>query len=484
MTRNRPNLFRLTKFGQQLVKEALKDYDCIHKFCEAHKEQHLRRQTFTKFHDGEGVERSTAEDCCIVLKIPNWQEDWDKIFEIAPDKIDDWSVYDDRWVGRKKLVGELTKKIGNNCRLLLLLGITGIGKTALAEKVADDMQTRFVKILRVNFDSDDSVKDFAGVASRWLEELGESLAIADKQPMTILKQLVNQLREERILVLIDSLEALLAESEDGWGDFEDEWWAKFFEDFLTMESSQSRLIVTSQDIPTKIESLASRYPNSHHREVLQGLLEDEQIALFAKAGLDVNAESLDLPILMRIGKIYHGHPLTLRVVSGEIAESFGSNVRAFWGNVGEEIEQVENHLAEAESGRKLEGAEDDWKLHKLTRKIRVEVYRRRVDAVFKRLKTQNADAYLLICVASVYRRPVQDVGWLRQLDVYIQRLRQEKYSKEQQQKVLDDLLSRFLVEASNNHENHRVLGMHNLIRSVALEHRKDLFAGFVRDSSS
>ena len=115
----------------------------------------------------------------------------------------------------------------------------------------------------------------------------------------------------------------------------------------------------------------------------------------------------------------------------------------------------------------------------MTRKIRVEVYRRRVDAVFKRLKTQNADAYLLICVASVYRRPVQDVGWLRQLDVYIQRLKQEVYSKEQQQKVLDDLFGRFLVETSNNHENHRVLGMHNLIRSVALEHRKDLFAEFV-----
>ena len=386
-------------------------------------------------------------------------------------------------MGRKKLVSDLKKKVNGNCRLLLLLGITGIGKTALAEKVADEVQTRFTKILRVNFDRDDSPRDFAIIANRWLDELGDRLLIEDKQPKTILKRLANQLREERILVLIDSLEALLSEGEDGWGDFEDEWWTRFFENFLTMEISQSRLIVTSQDIPTKIESLASRYPNSHHREVLKGLLEDEQIALFAKAGLNVDAESLDLSILMRIGKIYHGHPLTLRVVSGEIAESFGGNVRAFWGNVGEEIEQVERDLAEAESGQKLEGA-DDWQLHKLTRKMRVEVYRHRVDAVFRRLKTQNADAYLLICIASVYRRPVQDVGWLRQLDIYIQRLRQEVYSKEQQLKVLDDLLGRFLVEISNNHESHRLLGMHNLIRSVALEHRKDLFAEFVRDSLS
>jgi hypothetical protein len=301
--------------------------------------------------------------------------------------------------------------------------------------------------------------------------------IEDKQPKTILKRLVSQLREERILVLIDSLEALLTESEDGWGDFEDQWWTKFFEDFLTLEASQSTLIVTSQDLPTKIQSLASRYPNIYHREILHGLLEDEQAALFAKVGLDVSLESEDRSILMRIGKIYHGHPLMLRVLSGEVVEYFASNARAFWRNVGEEIELVEQHLAEAEAGARLESANDDWKLHKLTRKIRSEVYQRRLDAAFKRLQQQNADAYLLICVAAVYRRPVQESGWLLQLERFIQRLRNQVYSKEQQQRVLQDLLDRYLVEiASTDESDRRLLGMHNLIRSVALEHRKNLFA--------
>jgi hypothetical protein len=110
MTRNRQKLFRLTKLGHQLVNEALKGYDSILQFCEAHKDQHLRRQTFTKFHDGEGVERTTAEDCCIVLKIPNWQEDWDRIIEIVPDKITDWNAYDNNsWVGRKQIINDLTK---------------------------------------------------------------------------------------------------------------------------------------------------------------------------------------------------------------------------------------------------------------------------------------------------------------------------------------------------------------------------------------
>jgi hypothetical protein len=468
-------LFRLTKFGHQLVQESMQGYDSTYEFCETNRKS-IHRQTFTEFCNGEGKKRETAEIYCNVLKIPNWEEDWDKIFELVPDKIADWSVYDDRWVGRKKLVSNLTNKVRENIRLLLLLGITGIGKTALAEKVTDEIQTRFTKILRVNFDSDDSPREFAIVASRWLEELGERLLIEDKQPSAILKRLVYQLRENRILILVDSLETLLTEGTDGWGDFEDEYWTRFFEHFLMMESSQSRLIVTSQDLPTKIESLASRYPNYYHSEILRGLPEDEQIALFAKTGLNVDTDSLDLPILKRFGKIYHGHPLTLQVSSGEILEAFGGNVRAFWANVGEEIEKTEADLAEAESGAKLEGADDNWKLHKLTRNMFRQVYERRLDAVFRRLKSQNEDAYLLICVAAIYRRPVQESGWLLQLERFIKRLRNQVYSKEQQQSVLQDLFDRYLVESTSpNDSDRRFLEMHNLIRSVALEHRKNLF---------
>lgn len=475
MAKNRSKLFRLTKIGLKLVKEALKDYDSINRFSDLNKKRGVHRGTFTKFHDGDGVERETIETYCHILEIPNWREDWDNICELLPDRIEDWTAYDDRWVGRKQLISDLTKKLRGSCRLLLLLGITGIGKTALSECIANDVQSRFTKVLRVNFDNDEKPRDFASSAERWLEELGCSQLVEDKQPKAILDGLIVHLQENRVLVLIDSLEAILIKNEEyGWGDFEDEWWGKFLAKFLAIESCESCLIVTSQDLPTKVEALASRYPNAYHREILGGLADEEQIALFEKAGLDMGADSQDRDLLMRIGKAYHGHPLTLRVVIGDIVQSFGKSAVAFWGNVGGEIKEVETALAEAEAGAKLEGADDDWKLHKLTREIRLKVYKQRLEAVFRRLETQNADAYLLICVVAKYRRPVQDSGWLRQLELYVKRLKKEVYTKEQQQKVLDDLCDRFLVEISLNHNSHRVLGLHNLIRSVALEHRKDL----------
>jgi archaellum biogenesis ATPase FlaH len=85
--------------------------------------------------------------------------------------------------------------------------------------------------LRVNFDADDSPKEFVAVASRWLEELGENLSIEDKQPITILKRLVNRLREEQILILIDSLESLLTKSEDGWAILKMNGGQSFFRTF-------------------------------------------------------------------------------------------------------------------------------------------------------------------------------------------------------------------------------------------------------------
>jgi hypothetical protein len=474
-TRNRLMLFRLTEFGHSLVRESLKKFGSINNFCKTTRQP---RQAFTKFNDGNGVTRETAEVIFDALEIPHWYDDFDKIVELIPEVISDWAAYDNYWVGRKKLVSYLKQRVSGNCRLLLLQGITGIGKTALAEKVADDIQTRFTKILRVNFDSDDSPREFASVANRWLEELGENLLLEERQPTVLLNRLINHLREEHILVIIDSLEELLTERVDSRGDFKDDWWTMFFEDFLNIKFSRSILVVTSEDTPTKIENLASHYPNIYHREILHGLIDDEQAALFAKYGLDIILESEDRAILMRIGKIYNGHPLTLRVLSGEVVESFASNARAFWGNVGEEIELVEQHLAEAEAGDILESANDDWKLHKLTRKIRIEVYRRRLDATFNRLKHQNADAYLLICVAAIYRRPVEESGWFQMLDVYTKRLRNEVYSKVQKLKVLEYLFDHSLVEEYINNNNRCFLGMHNLIRSVALEHRRNLFAGF------
>jgi transcriptional regulator with XRE-family HTH domain len=433
--------------------------------------------TVKRFEKGNPIRQDSFIDLCKAVGIENWEAIVDDSPLPQTDFRPEFSQYDAAWVGRDQLVAELSEKLQRSCRLLILLGITGIGKTALAERLAVELQDWFSedwknKFKRANFDYEDKANDFASVAARWLEEWGERLSPEEKKPELLLYRLVKHLRENQVLVLIDSLERLLIGNvEDGWGDFADEWWKKFFLSLLSAESCQSRLIVTSQDLPVKL--VDSRYKNFWYREVLYGLEELEQVALFETTGLDVREDSPDKPLLLRIGKAYKGHPLVLRVIIGEISsEPFSGNVQAYWNDCADKIEEVEKALSEAEQGTTL-GEEDNWKLHTLTKELRRQV-NKRLEAAFDRLKGDVFDAYVLVCAASVYRSPEKEAYWLKHLTQWLKRLENKECSEERQEKALEDLSNRFLVEESINHNNRRVLGQHNLVRSVATDHRKKL----------
>jgi hypothetical protein len=289
--------------------------------------------------------------------------------------------------------------------------------------------------------------------------------------------LVNYLRENRVLVLIDSLEKLLTVNDtENSNNFADEWWEKFFLNILAAESCQSRILVTSQDLPVKL--LVSRYNKFWHRQVLSGLTESEQVELFETTGLNVDEDSADKSLLMRIGKAYQGHPLVLRVIIGEIlSEPFNGDVQAYWQddreNTSQKIEEVEKALAEAKQGKTM-GEDDEWQLHKLTREVQEQVNKQRLQVAFDRLARDVKDAYILLCAASVYRAPEKDAYWLEHLAVWLRRLEQQPCGQERQNRAVDELRNRFLVEESLNHNKKRVLGQHNLIRSVAIEHRNQL----------
>ena len=375
-----------------------------------------------------------------------------------------FNVYkQEEWVGREEETDSLLEAIKGSCRITVILGITGIGKTALAERIIDELKSNQGNLLRRNFDYDStsSDKSFIGVAKEWLRKLGENIPVQERDLENILSLLADKLCHNPYVILIDSLEYILTGNEDlGWGDFVDEGWNKFFVKMLSAESCQSRFLLTSQDLPLQLRQVGDRYRNFFSYKTLKGLEETKQIELFQKQGLDCGEEERYL--LSRIGKAYMGHPLALLVIAGEIKSDFHASVTGYWEKFGSEIEEVEKSLAATEN----KGREDNWNLDRYSRRLKERV-KNRLKITFDRLKDNAYIAFELICKASVYRRPEKEGAWIAQLV--------DDYEKQEIEQALDILIDRALIEITYDLRKTKYLGLHNLIRSQALERCRQEF---------
>ena len=376
---------------------------------------------------------------------------------------DHFFAYDPFWVGRDSLTLELVTKLKGACRLMLITGIAGVGKTALAERLSVDLRDNTSQLLRENFDAQEKSTDFASVATRLLESCGQIVTPEDRtDPQLLARRLVLHLQATPYLILVDSLEQILKGNEqDGWSEFKDDGFAAFFRAVLASDTFQSRFILTSQELPAQIIEIGSRYQNFWHCQPLGGLSETEQQALFVKTGFALESA----PELIRIGKAYEGHPLALRIIIGEIgSRPFYGNIAAYWKRYGHEIEAVEKALAAAAEGNTT-GADDKWHLDRFTRALRRNV-QQRLEQTFERLRQDAKYAYILLCEASVYRCPVPDDWWLSHLEDWQQ-------SEAEQIAALEILCDRYLVEEMT--EGPQIfLKQHNLIRSISLAHLKQL----------
>jgi hypothetical protein len=379
-----------------------------------------------------------------------------------------FSQFDAAWVGRNDLISQILEKLNGSCRLLILEGITGIGKTALAECLANKLYVNHLdKNLKSffidRFDVDTKSTDFILAGTRWLEEWGET--IPEKQNDVIMPRVLKKLKSTPCLIILDSFEFILEGNEDdGWGKFKDEEWVTFFERYLDGDCA-SKIIITTQESPKQINY---KYKDTlWHAHVLKGLSASEQIDLFEILGLEVHGNNINRAYLLRIGSIYEGHPLALKIIVGEIREArYKGNLVTYWKEHGKEIEQVEKAIKEANDKGLVESKDDKWRLENYSKSLRERV-KKRLDISLERLKNESYNAYYLLCSSSLYRIAVKKKWWLDHLDD----LNCEQDEKELAFDILED---HFLIEWEDGSAQVR---LHNLIRSLALKHLEELEAG-------
>ncbi|WP_035139974.1 NB-ARC domain-containing protein [Fischerella sp. PCC 9605] len=282
--------------------------------------------TLKRFWQGKPIQQQSFIDICYAVGL-----DWEKIVDttVQPylslsDTIADWGEAPDVSVfyGRNEELTTLWEWIVQDCcRVVLLQGIGGIGKTALAAKLAKQIQDQFEYVIWRSLRNAPAIEDF-------LKDL--LLLFSPDQEIELtqdinqrVSQLIHYLQKHRCLVVLDNLETIL-KSGDRAGYYLQGY--EFYGELLWRlgeDWHQSCIILTTCEKPQEIA--LSEGPKLPVRSLLlRGLQEEDARKIFIAKGFSGSEDRL-----AEVIHLYRGNPLALQLIANLIQELFNGNVSAY-----------------------------------------------------------------------------------------------------------------------------------------------------------
>ncbi len=249
---------------------------------------------------------------------------WEELIERG--SVQDWGEAPESGVfyGRTEELATLKQWIvQDRCRLVTLLGMGGIGKTAVAVKLVESLQDQFQYFIWRSLRYAPPLEDI----------LTEFLQFLSPSPKTALptsfsarfSQLIECLRKQRCLLVLDNFEAILGDSKSSnrSGTYLDGY-EPYGELLRRVGESQhqSSLLLISREKPKEITALASQSLPIRSLQ-LGGLQELEARQILQEKGLSGEEEWATLI------KLYRGNPLALNLVAATIQDLFKGNVSLF-----------------------------------------------------------------------------------------------------------------------------------------------------------
>ena len=203
----------------------------------------------------------------------------------------------------------------DHCRLIGVLGIGGVGKTALATKLAKQIQPEFEYVIWRSLRNPPPLSD---LLADWFHSLG-----AGTETKAELPQLLEFLKQHRCLLILDHAEAILSGGElAGQYGAGYEPYGELLQQ-LGAVNHRSCLVLTSREKPKELASLEGKTLPVRTLP-LKGLSVAEGQQLLQAKGFA--GSQRQWPTLINR---YTGNPLALKIVATTIHDLFGSSVTQF-----------------------------------------------------------------------------------------------------------------------------------------------------------
>ncbi|MEO0377380.1 MAG: NB-ARC domain-containing protein, partial [Cyanobacteria bacterium P01_A01_bin.17] len=323
--------------------------------------------TVKKFLSGKPVDFATFTELCTVLNL-EWEEIADLDLELpkktssptvqrensqtakdsaredsaqrnteqasASKDTQDWGEAIDSSVffGREQTLVTLERwLVQERCRLVALCGIGGIGKTTLSAKLAHRVADHFDYLIWRSLKNAPPVQEtLASILNFFIERPTVHLSgneVAESFDAQLL-QLMNCLRNDRCLIVLDNIESLFGEG-DRAGTYLSgyEGYGQLLRT-LSETDHNSSILLTSRELPKEISVQVGETSPIRSLQ-LSGLSTAEGQALIHATG-QVNSPFIGTEAEWnQLVKVYSGNPLALKIIAASVRDYFDGSLSAF-----------------------------------------------------------------------------------------------------------------------------------------------------------